>query len=305
MSALGSLRISPQVREALERDGPVVALESTVIAHGLPRPRNLEVAERLEAIVRDEGALAATIGVIGGVPTIGLSSDEMTRLGTSESVLKASTRDLGHAVATSRDAATTVAATAELAHRAGIRVFATGGIGGVHRDGERSLDISADLTALSTTPVAVVCAGAKAILDLGRTLEMLETLGVPVVGVGTAEFPAFYTRSSGHALDISVADAREAATVIRAHRALGLEAGVLVCNPPPAETELSAARVAAWIEAADEESVAAGVTGKDVTPWLLERLARSSGGRTVETNVALLESNARLAARIAVALAPT
>ncbi len=293
------LHVSEEVREALDRGTPIVALESTVIAHGLPHPTNLAVAARLEEAVRAEGAIPATIGIVAGIPTVGLSREDMARLGTAPGVIKASSRDLGYAVAGGLDAGTTVAATARLASAAGLRVFATGGIGGVHRGGERSLDISADLTTLSRTKVAVVCAGAKAILDLPRTLEVLETLGVPVLGLGTRDFPAFYSRTSGLQLDHETRDATEAAAAIRAHWALGLEGGVLVCNPPPEEVELDAAEVQGWIQTADGEASKSGVAGKDLTPWLLDRLAHLSEGRTVLTNVALLEHNARCAAQIA------
>jgi pseudouridine-5'-phosphate glycosidase len=296
------LKIQPEVDAALTAREPVVALESTVIAHGLPYPDNAKVAARLESIVRAEGAVPATIGVVDGVPSIGLDAELLDRFASADDVLKASVRDLGPVMARGVSAATTVAATAVLANRAGIDVFATGGIGGVHRGGEASLDISADMTTLSTTPIAVVCAGAKAILDLPRTLELLETLGIPVLGLGTGEFPAFYSRSSGLSIEHPVADEPAAARAIEAHRALGLSTGILVCVPPPADQELAAAEVGGWIDTAESEAIAAGVTGKALTPWLLARLAELSEGRTVATNVALLENNARAAARIAVAL---
>lgn len=302
MTASG-LAIDAGVSEALARGGPVVALESTVIAHGLPYPRNVEVALRLETIVREAGATPATLGIVDGVPTVGLSEQEIRRFGRAPDVVKASVRDLGAAVALGRTAATTVAATAALAARAGIAVFATGGIGGVHRGGQDSLDISADLVALARTPVVVVSAGAKAILDLARTLEVLETLGVPVVGLGTGEFPAFYTRESGLRLEHTVADEAEAARIAREHWGLGLETAVLVCNPPPRDPEWTAERVAELIARAERAAAAEGVAGASLTPWLLDRLAGLSDGRTVERNVALLESNARVAAGLAAALA--
>ena len=311
------LEIRPAVAAALASGDPVVALESTVIAHGLPVPRNLEVAERLEEIVRDAGATPATVGLVDGRAVIGLTRDQIRMLAASrtsgsdgppggaetEEVAKVSLPDIGAVLAGGRRGATTVAATAHLAARAGIRVFSTGGIGGVHRGGETSLDISADLFALAHTPIAVVCAGAKAILDLGRTLEVLETLGVPVVGYRTREFPAFYTRESGLRLEHQVESPEEAAHLVRAHWQAGLETGVVLCNPPPAESALLRAEVDAWIARADGEAANASVHGKVLTPWLLARLADLSGGRTVESNVALLEDNARLAAGVAVALA--
>lgn len=296
------LEIAQEVQAALTARAPVVALESTVIAHGLPHPRNVEVARDLEALVRDAGAVPATIGVVEGKVRIGMPDEAIDRFGASDSVEKASIRDLGAVIARGGSAATTVAATSLLAARAGIDVFATGGIGGVHRGGESSLDISADLKALAEVPVTVVCAGAKAILDLPRTLEVLETLGVPVIGLRTDQFPAFYTRESGLGLDHVAADERDAARAILAHRALDLTSAVIVCNPPPPDAELDAARVDGLVERAMREAGEAGVSGKAVTPWLLTRLAELSEGRTVETNVALLESNARAAAGLARAL---
>ncbi|MFV1988776.1 MAG: pseudouridine-5'-phosphate glycosidase [Gemmatimonadota bacterium] len=296
------LNIAPEVEAALTARRPIVALETTVIAHGLPYPQNAEVAARLEAIAREQGAVPATIGIVDGVASIGLDADAVDRFASDENVVKASVRDLGPVMAAGGCAATTVAATSVLASRAGIDVLATGGIGGVHRGGETSLDVSADLATLSRTPIAVVCAGAKAILDLGRTLEVLETLGVPVLGLGVDEFPAFYSRSSGLPLEHVVEDAGAAARAIEAHRTLGLESGVLVCNPAPEEYELASDVVAGWIEQAEGEAAAAGVSGKALTPWLLARLAEISDGETVKTNVALLEDNVRVAALVAAAL---
>ena len=281
----------------------MVALESTVIAHGLPHPRNLEVASRLESLVRAEGAVPATIGLVAGVLRVGLDGSALERFATASGVLKASARDLGPARAAGADAATTVAATAAMAHAAGIEVFATGGIGGVHRGGERSMDVSADLVSLSRTPVAVVCAGAKAILDLDRTLEVLETFGVPVVGLRTREFPAFYSRRSGLPLEHSFDDEATVARAFAAHRELGFRSAMIVCNPPPAEHEMAELEVRALIARAERDAHRAGISGKALTPWLLDRLAVLSEGRTVRTNVALLESNARVAARVARAVA--
>lgn len=303
MSRPGAVHVAPEVGEALRSGAPVVALESTVIAHGLPAPANLDLARRLEEAVREEGAVPATIGVVGGRPIVGLSPDEIERLGTADGVAKAGPRDLAPLAVAGRDAATTVAGTLFLADRAGIPVLATGGIGGVHRGGELSLDVSADLGALAAIPVAVVCAGAKAILDLERTLEVLETLGVPVLGLGTGEFPAFYTAKSGLPLEHALEGPDEVAVVIEEARELGLRAGPLVCQPPPRGSGLPPEDVETWIARADREAAEAGVSGKALTPWLLARLAELSGGRTVQTNVALLENNARAAARIAAALA--
>lgn len=322
------LYISPAVREALTSRAPVVALESTVIAHGLPPTRNLDVADRLERTVVEAGATPATIGLIEGQAVIGLTRTQIEMLGTSGrsrardfgeneakgepperdaragtgNVAKVSVRDIGPVLARGRSGATTVSSTAHLAARAGIRVLATGGIGGVHRGGESSLDVSADLLALARAPIAVVCAGAKAILDLGRTLEVLETLGVPVVGYGTHEFPAFYTRESGQRLEHRVDSPADAARLLNAHWGIGLEAGVVVCNPPSAREALPREEVEAWIAQAEEGAKRNGVGGKELTPWLLARLAELSGGRTVDANIALLESNARLAASLAVEL---
>lgn len=296
------LRVTRPVTEALSAGRPVLALESTVIAHGLPYPRNAEVAHRLESIARDEGAQPATIGVVDGRPVVGLDEEAIDVFSRGDDVRKASVRDLGPIIASSRSAATTVAATALLARRAGIEVFATGGIGGVHRGGERSLDISADLVSLSRTPIAVVCAGAKAVLDLPRTMEVLETLGVPVIGLRVDEFPAFYSTGSGLELEHSMQSEAEAARVVDEHWALGLDTAVLVCNPPPADAALDPVAVAGWIDAALSDADAAGVTGKRLTPWLLAALADASEGATVETNIALLESNVRAAARLAVAM---
>ncbi|MDH3734644.1 MAG: pseudouridine-5'-phosphate glycosidase [Gemmatimonadota bacterium] len=297
-----SFELSAEVEAALTARQPVVALETTVIAHGLPYPRNVEVAAELEGAVREEGAVPATIGVVGGDVLVGMDEPAIDRFGADADVLKASARDLGAIIARGDAAATTVAATSLIAARAGIDVVATGGIGGVHPGGEGSLDISADLNALASTPVTVVCAGAKAILDLPRTLEVLETLGVPLLGLGTDEFPAFYTRTSGLRLEHVVEDEDAAARAILAHRSLDLRSAVVVCNPPPAAAEMDRVVVSELIDRALSEAADEGVSGKALTPWLLARLAEMSDGDTVRTNVALLESNVRVAARIARAL---
>lgn len=295
------IRISEEVKQALHGGRAVVALESTLLAHGLPHPRNLEVGRAMEAEVRGGGAVPATVAVLQGAPTVGLSAEEMERIGTRPGVLKLSTRDLPVAVAQARDGATTVAATMWLAGRAGVEVFATGGIGGVHRGEPR--DVSADLTELGRTPLVVVCAGAKAILDLAATREALETASVVVAGWGTDELPAFYSRESGLGVDVRVDGAEDVAALWRAHRSLGAPGAVLVCVPPPPEAAIPASEVEREIESAMARAVAEGVRGKEITPFLLREVARLTGGRSLEANVALLRNNAAVAARIAVALA--
>lgn len=296
------LDIRPEIRDGLAAGRAVVALESTVIAHGLPHPHNLETALEMERRIRAAGALPATVGLIEGRAVVGLSEREIEAMATAESVAKVSRRDLAAVIAAGSIGATTVAATICLAARAGIPVMATGGIGGIHRGGAASLDHSADLDELARVPVGVVCAGAKAILDLPRTLERLETLGVPVVGVGTAEFPAFYSRESGLATPHTAATPEQAARLLAAQRDLGL-GGVLFVQPPPADEALPREEVEGWIARALDEAEAAAVTGGAVTPFLLQRVSGFSAGRALATNVALLLENARLAARIAGALA--
>jgi len=294
-----TLFIREDVAAALRAGRPVVALESTVIAHGLPRPQNLETAHKMEAAVREEGAVPATIAIIEGRLVAGLSSEQLTTFAATEGIAKVSRADLAAVLAARQTGATTVAATMLIAARAGIRVFATGGIGGVHRGAELSFDISADLPELARTPVAVICAGAKAILDLPRTLEMLETLGVPVVGYRTNKFPAFYVEDSGLALQSRVDAPGEAAQLMQIHWELGLPSGIVFCNPPPSANALRKQEVDAWIARALESAAAAGIRGKAVTPYLLDYLAKASQGRTLETNIALLVHNARVAAQIA------
>ncbi len=294
------IRIRPDVQEAVRGGRPVVALESTVLAHGLPRPRNLELGRAMEAAVREGGAVPATIGVVSGTPVVGLDDDEVVRMSTSDAVLKLSTRDLPVPVARGADGATTVASTMWLAHRAGIQVFATGGIGGVHRGEAR--DVSADLTELGRTPTVVVCAGAKSILDLPATREALETAGVLVAGWRTDEVPAFYSRESGFAVDVRVEDAAEVAGLWRAHREMGLPGALLLCVPPPEAQALDADEVEAAISAALAQAEERGVRGKEVTPFLLRAVAEATGGRSLEANVALLLNNARVGARVAAAL---
>jgi pseudouridylate synthase len=290
---------STEVAAALADGRPVVALESTLIAHGLPRPVNLETARDVEAAVRAGGAVPATIAVWHGEPTIGLSDLQLQELAESTEVLKASRRDLGAVIALKRLAATTVSATMALAHAAGIRVFATGGIGGAHRGDE--FDVSADLTELARTPVLVVCAGAKSILHLPRTLEILETLGVPVLGYQTDEFPAFTVASSHLPVSCRVESAAEAAAVFRAHVETGGAGAVLAQRCPP-DVAVPADEFEGWLATAEAAARATGVTGARLTPFLLTRLAELSGGRTLAANRALVVANARLAAEVAAAL---
>lgn len=295
------LAVAPEVASALADGAPVVALESTIIAHGMPYPANVETAARVDALVREGGAVPATVGVCDGRLIVGLSDDEVAALAQAPDVAKVSRRDLAAILARGEGwGATTVAATMIAAHLAGIRVFVTGGIGGVHRGGEASLDVSADLTELARTPVAVVCAGAKAILDLPRTLEVLETQGVPVVGYGTDELPAFYTRDSGVGLTAQVDDPTAAAALMRAHWDL-LDGGLVFANPVPVEAAMDRAEVERLIARALDEAATQGIAGNDVTPFLLDRLAALSDGATLKTNIALVEHNARVGAAIAAA----
>jgi pseudouridylate synthase len=295
------LDIRPEVAAALTLGSPVVALESTVISHGLPRPHNLETAHRMEAAVRKEGAVPATVGLLNGRLIVGLSHGEIELLANADEVHKVSRRDISAVLTSRKPGATTVAATILIASQAGISVFATGGIGGVHRGVQETLDISADLAELARTPVAVVCAGAKIILDLPRTLELLETLGVPVVGFRTSSFPAFYVRDSGLNLDLRVESAEEAARLMSIQWRLGLSSGIVFCNPPPESSALDRAQTESLIKAALIAANSEGIQGKAVTPYLLSHLSQASGGATLKANMDLLVSNASLAAQIAVA----
>lgn len=299
---MNTITLSSEVRQALDAGKPVVALESALITHGFAYPANLEITARMAAVIREEGALPAVIGVWEGQPTVGLSDAQLAALAPAKTAVKVSVRDLPLLGLRGLHGGTTVAATMLLAQRAGLRVFATGGIGGVHRGHPE--DVSADLPTLANTPLIVVCAGAKAILDLPRTLEFLETWGVPVLGWETATFPAFYSRSSGLALDQQVADAGDVARVYQAQRALALPQGLLVAAPVPAEDEFPAAEVEPLIAQALADAAEAGVTGKAVTPYLLARLVALSGARSQRANESLLLNNARVAARIAGALLP-
>jgi pseudouridine-5'-phosphate glycosidase len=293
---------SDEVADAIAAGRPVVALETTVVAHGLPHPDGVAAALALEREVRQHGATPATIGILRGAVRVGITMAELNELATTPDIVKVNLSNLAATVAAGRPGATTVAATMFAAHATGIGVLATGGIGGVHRDAG-SGDVSADLTALSRIPIAVVCAGAKAILDLPRTVEMLETLGVPVLGLQTNEFPAFYRRSSGLPVDSRMDTIEQLASAIRTHLGLGLRTGVLIANPIPAADELPADTYERALETALSEAESQGVRGRSVTPFLLERLRALSEGESVRANLALLTNNARVAARLALALA--
>ena len=297
------LRVADEVRHALASGTPVVALESTLISHGLPTPLNLETAHRLEATVRASGAVPATVGVIDGRVTIGLDGDELALLATAPGVRKCSRRDLPAAIAGGAHGATTVAATLALMARAGVRVLATGGIGGVHRGAETTFDVSADLAELARTPAVVVCAGAKALLDLPRTVELLETLSVPVLGWQTDELPAFYTRGSGLPVSQRVADAVEVARIADTAWQLDLCRGLLLAVPPPEDAALAAADAERALDEALGEADRRGIRGAAITPFLLDAVARATDGRSLAANVALLEQNARIGAAVALALA--
>ncbi|MHA7886602.1 pseudouridine-5'-phosphate glycosidase [Roseicyclus sp.] len=297
------LRLSGEVAQALAEGAAVVALESTIITHGMPYPQNLETARRVEAEVRAAGAVPATIAVIAGEIRVGLEPDALEALAQARGVAKLSRADLAACLATGGTGATTVAATMICAARAGIAVFATGGIGGVHKGAEQSFDISADLQELAQTPVTVVAAGAKAILDLPKTLEVLETLGVPVIAVGQDAFPAFWSRDSGLPAPLRMDAPEQIAAAQRMRGALGLPGGQLVANPIPEPDEIAAETLAPLIAQAQAEAEAQGIAGKAVTPFLLQRLFELTDGRTLNSNIALVLNNARLGARIAAALA--
>lgn len=297
------LSLANEVREALADGRPVVALESTIISHGMPYPQNVAMAREVEQIVRDGGAVPATIAILDGVPTVGLSDEQLEMFGADDGIRKVSVRDLPHVVATGVHGATTVASTMRIAALAGIRLFVTGGLGGVHQGAESSMDVSADLTELSRTEVAVVSAGVKSILDIGRTLEVLETLGVPVVGYGTDEFPSFFSRSSGLSVPMRVDTPEQAAALMQASFDLGMGTGISFANPVPAEDEMAREDIDGVIERALADSRELGITGKDITPYLLGRLVELSDGRSLRTNLALVRHNARVGTAIAVAYA--
>jgi pseudouridine-5'-phosphate glycosidase len=297
------LEIAPDVQAALDTGAAVVAMESTLIAHGMPYPDNLDVAIEMERIIRAEGAVPATIAILEGRPHVGIDRDALKHVAESPDMLKASVRDLPIVMAARRDAATTVASTMRLAAMAGIRIFATGGIGGVHRGVELTSDVSADLTEFAETPVAVVSAGAKAILDLPRTLETLETLSVPVLGYRCDTFPAFFSRDSGLPIPARVESVEEVADVLHARWTLSARGGVLVANPIPVADEIPAERIDAVIATAVSDATRQGISGKQVTPFLLKRVRELTGGASQRANVALVFSNARLGAQIACAFA--
>lgn len=299
------LDLSPAVREAVAVGRPVVALESTIISHGMPYPQNVKTALEVERIVREGGAVPATVGVIAGRLIAGLSPDQIEHLARrGREVAKVSRRDLPFVLARKGDGATTVAGTMIVASLAGIRLFATGGVGGVHRGAERSFDVSADLEELAASDVAVVCAGAKSILDLGLTLEYLETVGVPVVGFGTDELPAFYTRTSGFRLEYRLDSPEEVAAMLAAKWRAGLHGGVVIANPVPDRYSMNPEMINGAIEQALREAGERGIKGKETTPFLLERIVDLTGGDSLEANIGLVLNNATLAARIAVSLSP-
>lgn len=301
--SLKYLELSPEVAKALQEGRPVVALESTIISHGMPYPANVETARKVEQIVRDRGAVPATIAILGGKLKAGLTDEEIEYLGQATDVIKASRRDIPYIVAQGKNGGTTVGATMIIAALAGIKVFATGGIGGVHRGAETTMDISADLEELAKTDVVVVCAGAKAILDLGLTLEYLETRGVPVLGFGTAQLPAFYTSTSQFKVDYRVDTAGEVAGIARTKWDLGMAGGVLVTNPIPAEYSMDPELINGAIENALVEAREQGIQGKESTPFLLSKIKEITEGKSLEANIELVYNNARVASDIAVELA--
>lgn len=297
------LDVSPEVAEAIESNKPVVALESTIISHGMPYPQNVETALEVEQIIRDNGAVPATTAIIGGRLKCGLSRDEIEYLGKKgQEIVKCSRRDIPVVLSKKIDGASTVATTMIIANLAGVQIFATGGIGGVHRGAATTMDISADLEELGNTPVMVVCAGAKAILDLGLTLEYLETKGVPVIGYGTEELPAFYTRKSGFKVDYEIDTPEELAAAFDAQRAVGMHGGMLVANPIPEEYSMDSDAINKAIDEAVAEADAKGIHGKESTPFLLAKVKEITGGASLDANIQLVYNNAKVAAKTAVAL---
>lgn len=295
------LEFSTEVEEAKKNNSPIVALESTIISHGMPYPQNIEMAKKVEQIIRDNGATPATIAIMDGKIKIGLNENDLETLANSPNVAKVSRRDLAEIVATKKIGATTVASTMICSELAGIPFFVTGGIGGVHKGVETSMDISADLEELAHTNVTVICAGAKSILDLPKTLEYLETKGVPVIGYQTTELPAFFTRESGLKLNSSVEEPTEIAEIFKTKMGLNLNGGMVVANPVPKEHELSKDYIDTIIEEAVKDSIDNGISGKDSTPFLLKTIVEKTDGKSLETNIKLVENNAVLGAKIAVA----
>ena len=293
------LRVNPEVKKALDEGRPVVALESTIISHGMPYPKNVETALLVEKTIREHGAVPATIGIIDGDPIVGMTPDEIEEFGKRKSILKASRRDLPVIYAKKYWAATTVATTMIIANQAGIDVFVTGGIGGVHRGAQETMDISADLQELAKTDVTVICAGAKAILDLPLTLEYLETQGVPVLGFKTKELPAFYTAHSGLSVDYQVDSSEEAALIMKEKKLNGLKGGILITNPIPEEYAMDANVINTAIHAALKDAERDGIKGKEVTPYLLGKIVELTGGDSLESNIQLVLNNARVGAEIA------
>ncbi|HHV74510.1 pseudouridine-5-phosphate glycosidase [Thermoanaerobacterium sp. PSU-2] len=296
------LEISEEVKSAIDKGLPVVALESTIISHGMPYPENIKTANMLEDIIRDNGAVPATIAIINGKIKIGINKEELEFLATSKDILKASRRDIPSIIAKGLSAATTVSATMICANLAGIKIFVTGGIGGVHRGAEHTFDISADLQELAKTNVAVICAGAKAILDLPLTLEYLETHGVPVLGFKTDELPAFYTKNSGLKVDYMINDEIEAAKIIKAKWDLGLKGGLIIANPIPEEYSMNREYIEKAIYKALEEADANNIKGKELTPFLLEKIKDITSGDSLKANIELVKNNAIVGAKIAVEL---
>lgn len=296
------LDVGENVRKALAEKKPVVALESTIISHGMPYPQNVETALRVEEIIRANGAVPATIGIISGRLKAGLTAEEIDYMGSAKNIAKVSRRDIPYLVASGRDGATTVASTMIIAEMAGIRIFATGGIGGVHRGAESTMDVSADLEELAMTGVAVVCAGAKSILDIGLTLEYLETKGVPVFGFQTDELPAFYTRRSSFKVDYRVDSPEELAAILRTKWELGLMGGALIANPIPEEYSMDSDQINKIIADAVEEAQLLGIKGKETTPFLLTKIKEITGGESLDSNIQLVYNNAKLAAQIACSL---
>lgn len=296
------LNLHPEIQDALSEGRPIVALESTIIAHGMPYPKNVETALEVEQVVRDNGAIPATIALLDGKMCVGLQSEQLEVLGNSKDVWKVSLRDIAYVMSQRITGATTVAATMRVAHMAGIRIFVTGGIGGVHRGAEDSMDISADLTEMGQTSVAVISAGVKSILDIGRTLEYLETLGIPVVTFGQSAFPSFYSSQSGFQSPQRLDDPAAIAAMLKIKWDLGLNGSVLVANPVPAQYEVPQEKMEAFILLALKEAKDQGVTGKNITPFLLKTIAGNTRGETLEANIALVKNNAELGAKIAVSL---
>ncbi len=294
------LEIHPEVREALATGKAVVALESTIISHGMPYPKNVETALAVENTVRENGAIPATIAIINGKCCVGLSKEQLEMLGNSKDVWKVSLRDMPYVISKKILGATTVAATMRIAAMAGIKVFVTGGIGGVHREAENTMDISADLTEMAQTSVAIVSAGVKSILDIGLTLEYLETMGIPVVTYGQNEFPSFYSRKSGFTSPLRLDDTKEIAALLATKWKMGLNGSVLIANPVPAEYEIEAAEMKVYIEDSLKAAKSLNVTGKNVTPFLLQYIAEHTKGESLETNIALIKHNAKVGAEIAV-----